>query len=329
VPSNLAVQNVHTNHELTNFSLGWHPQGFIARDVLNQIPTPNETGVYWVNDQAGAFNVHRSDGLGSLRADGTPSLGLNFQASKNAFLCEEYAYHVKVTDRERKNADSVLSLEQSRIRRATGILMSDLELRVATLLRTTGNYTGATTNFLTLSGANQWNNASYVSQPSGQQSNIIKRFMDAFEVIRANTGGYDPTHVIIPPAVERVMVNDPGLTQNQYYVQEGLLSKPRNLGATFLGLQVLRPRPMYTTSVENTATTTYTDVWGKDVILFYKGDSNTLDDLMFGALFLNQDWTVLSWRRDDLKSDFHEQSIIEDHRLVANQCGYLLQTAVA
>ena len=64
------VSGVHINAELTSLSLGYHPDGMIAEQVFPVIPVKHESDTYWKWDKGQAFNQLRSDGYGSLRANG-------------------------------------------------------------------------------------------------------------------------------------------------------------------------------------------------------------------------------------------------------------------
>ena len=148
--------DVHVNAALTNLALGYHPQGLIARTIFPVIPVMKESDKYYVWNKQDAF-VRKN----TLRADGAESSTVGFRLSTDSYQCEEYALNTFVTDRQIKNADSVLNLKNAKQRRLQGLLEIDLEVRVATLLQTLGTW--ATTNRNTLSGADQFDTASFAA----------------------------------------------------------------------------------------------------------------------------------------------------------------------
>src|SRR5258707_7341025 len=208
-PGNFSVRGVHINQALSQLSVGFMPQGMVAEQIFPVLPVTHESDAYWVWDKGQAFRTERSDGKGTLRPDGAPSKQVNFGGTAKLYTAEEYAAKVRVTDRERSNADSALRLEVSKMTRAQKLVLWEQEIRVASLLTTSTNY--AAGNTVTLSGTSQWNNASFASQTAGTQS-IIEQNVDAGrEAVRLATGGLEANTIIIPRAVARVIKRDVGV----------------------------------------------------------------------------------------------------------------------
>lgn len=320
------VANLHISAPLTNFALGYHPTGFIAEDLFNVLPVARENDLYyeWLMDQA--FRLERTDGFYTLRADGSAAREEDFGATPHSYLAYEFALRTKITDRQRQNADVVLDLERSKTRRVMDKLLLDQELRVATIATTASNY--ASSNKITLSGANQWNSSSFASQTTGEQSVIQQRVDDAKEAIRIATGGLEANTIVLPPAVERVVARDVGVVEQLKYTHADLTVTPNRLGATLWGLNVLRPRGSYTSTIEG-ETATYSDVWGKNVVICYRDPSPAVDSQTFGMIFRNQPVQVRSWRDESIRSWFYEPSIIQFEGIIAKGCGYLITAAIA
>lgn len=318
------ARGVHINQPLTNLSLGYHPTGMVAEQIFPPIPVAHESDYYYVYDKAQAFRVERSDGYGSLRADGARSLLEEFGATPALYQAEEFARRTRITDRQRANQDAVLNLEVSKLRRIQDKLLLDQELRVASLLTTAANW--ASSNKTTISGTNQWNNASFNSQ-AGTFSVIEQEFDNGREAIRQATGGKEANVAIIPAAVARVMKRDIGVRQSIQYTHSDILTNGA-LPDTLWGLKVIEPAAIYDTSVEGESFAG-ADVWGKNVILAYVDPNPGLDSLTLGLIFRARPWQVKQWRDEEVESTFYEASLVQAEKAVSYDCGYLIQSCIA
>ncbi len=309
------VNEVHENAALSNVSIGYHPKGMIADRVFPVIPVMHETDIYYTWDKD--MGLRFIDGL---RADGTESKTVSYNVSKSTYSCEEYALKVKVTDREVKNADSVLRLETSKTKRVTGQLLLGQERRVAALLTTQANYPAS--NRVQLSGVSQWDNASFAGS-------IEKDFDDGKEAVRFGTGGMDPNFAIIPSAVSKVVKRDADIRDLIKYTHADLLVDG-DLPPMLWGLEVMIPKTVYTLSKEGNATQTYVDVWGKHVVLgFNPGAEGSIDTPAFGYIFRNQEFKAFQWYEEKLKTTFIEVSMIQDELLTSNVSGYLMEDVIS
>lgn len=319
-----SVRGVHINQPLTNFSLGYHPTGFVAEQVFPVVPVKHESDDFLVWDKGQAFRVGRADGQGSLRADGAESQIEEFGGTWNSYRAEAYARKTPITDRQRQNADPVWQLEQSKTRRVMDKLLLDQELRVAGPLLLAANY--AASNVTTLSGVNQWNNTSFVSQ-QGTFSVIEEEVDNARKAIRASTGGLEPNVIIIPIEVGRVMKRDIGIREAIKFTHPDILTKG-TLPDTLWGLKVVTPSSMFTTQAEG-ETIALTDVWGKNVIVAYVDPSPSLDTLTLGSIFRARPFQVKQWYQEERESTWYEPSVVQDEMLVSADCGYLMQSVIA
>ena len=322
---NFTVGSVHVNGPLTQLSLGYHPQGMIAEQVFPVLAVNHESDLYYKWDKGQAFRVGRSDGSASLRADRSRAKRLNFGATLDSYTAQEYALEDTISDREAANQDTPLNLAASKIRRLQDLILMDYELRVANIATTTGNYAAA--NFTTLAGANQWNNASFVSNTNGQHSVIAGEIFTGKNAVRASTGGLVPNTIVIPYAVAMVVANDPGLIDLIKYTRSDLLVEDL-LPPRLWGMDVLIPRGEYTAGVEGEAVT-LSDVWGKNVVMFYKDPNPGLDSLTFGLTMRARPWQVKTYREEAEDSTVYRPSFVQAEKLVTADCAYLINACIA
>ncbi len=322
-PANMTSRSVHQSIPLTNLSIGYHPTGMIAEKVFSVFKVKKENDNYYKWDKGQAFRVDRTDGYGTLRADRSRPKRRNYGATEAGYVAEEFALETGISDREYSNADSALQLELSKTRRVQDEILLDQEIRVAATCLNIANNAGS----ITLSGTSQWNNAGFVSQTSGQHSAIYGEFEAGKDTIRKNTGGLFPNTVVIPYSVAAIMKNDPGLEDLVKYTHPDLMEQGL-LPRTLWGMRVLIPTVVYTTSVEGEPYVG-NDVWGKNVWMGYINPEPGLDILTYGLILRAREWQVKSYRVEEEDSTIFRPSILQAEALIAADCGYLIQSAIA
>lgn len=308
------VKGVHISAPLSELSIGYHPVGFVAERVAKVVPVNNENDLYYLWDRGDALRE-----IDTLRADGTSARQLDYGFSTAAYVAEEYAAKVRITDRQRKNADSPLQLEVSKIRRVQDTVLLGQERRVANLFTTSTLPSGS---FVTLSGANQWNNASFVGS-------IEQNIDTGTETIRIALGGLNPSTVIFPKAVAKVAKRDSKIRDLIKYTHADLLVDGE-LPPKLWGLDIIMPSVSSVTSIENpSATLSPADIWGKNVTILYVTDNPGLDIVTAAYVFRAQAWVVRTWRDEEIRSQFYEPSIVQAEKLIAGIAAYQIAAAIA
>lgn len=323
---NFGVRQVHQSIPLTQLSVGYHPTGLVAESVFPVFKVVHENDTYYKWDKGMAFRLDRTDGNSTMRADKTRPRMLNFGATLDSYVAEEFALETGVSDRELANQDSALNLQVSKVRRVQDLILLEQELRVATICRATGNNSGSVTN----AGATQWNNASFASLTTAQHSAIKAQIETAKESIRTATGGLLPNVIVVPREVWAVMVNDAGLAdliKFNFSPAQDLLSSDF-LGGTLWGMKLLVPTGMYTSSIEGEAFSA-TSIWGKDVWMGYVNPNPGLDALSYGMIFRSREWQVKTYRDEFTDTTIYRPSIVQAEKLITKDCGYVIKAAIA
>ena len=311
------LRSVHIHQPLTNMSVGYHPEGMIAEQVAAVVPVAKESDFYYIWNKSDA--LRRVD---TRRADGTRANRVDYGYSRAVYACDEYALEMQITDRQRRNADSELKLELAKIRRLQDSIKLDQESRVADLYTTTANYAG--TNFATLSGVNQWNNASFV----GSIETVLD---DARETVRKLTfSNARPNMVILPEAVAKVVKRDSKVREILKYTHSDLLVNG-DLPPTLWNMKVVIPSVVENTNREvfGSDTAVGADVWGKHVVLTMRPTAPSLDTLAHVYIMRNRDALVETWRDEPTSSNWYRVGYIQVEHLVSNVAGYLLRDVIA
>jgi hypothetical protein len=311
------LRSVHINEALTNMSVGWMPKGLIAERVVAVVPVKNESDFYYIWNKGDA--LRRVD---TRWGDGTRANQVDFGYTIESYLCHGYGLETKITERQRKNADSILRLELAKTRRVQGLILLDQENRVADLLTATTSY--ASTNRVTLSGTDQWNHASFAG-------NIEKVFDDAKEAARLNSfNNMAPDLAIIPAAVAKVIKRDAMVRELIRYTQSDLLVNG-DLPPTLWNMQVVSPAGVQAADREvfGADAPTPSDIWGKHVVLTMRPEAPALDTPAHCYIFRAQDVRVEQWRETAVQSDFYRVSYIQTEKVVSNVGGYLIKDVIS
>lgn len=309
----LSAKNVHQDAVLTNLAIGYHPSGFVAEEILPVVKVQNESDKYYTwNRQEAFYNPNQG---WTLRADKTAAHELSFQASTSTYTAEEYALKTAVSDREKGNADSVLRLREAKMRRIQDLLMLDQERRVANLLTTYGNY--ASGHATTLTDSDQWDDS------SGSDTITIESDLDTGKEQVRSAIGMEPTEILFPAAVAKVVKRDSDIRDLIKYTQSDLLVNG-DLPPTMFNMNVHIAGTTYTGTAKG-ADASYSDVWSDYVVMIANGGrANLIDEPSFGKILRARDWKVRTWRDEEIASEYIETSVIQDEKITSSYCGYLI-----
>jgi len=310
----LQPSKVHIDAALTNLSIAYVPEGFVADQVMPVLKVNKESDKYFKWNRGNALRVPNS-----LRADGSESSKVEFDLTKNnTYQCEEYALNADITRRQRDNADNILNLRASKTRLVKNLLMRDREKRVASLLTTTGNYDAAVR--VTLAGVTQWNNSGFVGS--------IEKDVDTGKEAIRSLIGEEPNIIIIPAAVAKVIKRDDGVREVLKYTHSDLLVNG-DLPPVLWNMKVIIPTAIEITSIKGHATTTTADVWGKHVVMTYVPANGSIDTPAHAYTLRCRNFQVKTWMEDKKDKEVIEVSMMDDEIVTSDISGYLITNAIA
>lgn len=99
------MRQVHYDKYLTNISLGYKNEAFIADQIFKTVPVDKQSDKYYVFGME-AFKVHDD-----VRAPGTESTDIDFTWSSDSYFLEGHAKGTWIPDEEYANADEVIAQE--------------------------------------------------------------------------------------------------------------------------------------------------------------------------------------------------------------------------
>lgn len=307
------LNTVHIDAALSNLSIAYRNQKFVADQVMPIIKVKKESDRYYVWNRGNGFRVPKT-----LRSDGAESNKITLKVSDEGYHCEEYALNIDLTDRQKANADNVLNLRKNKMTFIQDLVLLDREKRVSTLLTTLGNYDSAVR--ITLSGSNQWNDDSFVGS--------IEKDIDTGKEAVRTLAGIEPNTIIIPAAVAKIIKRDSMVRELIKYTQNNLLVNG-DLPPTLWNLKVVIPTAIEITSLEGASSTVTADVWGKHVVLTYIPTGGSLETPAHSYTFRARAFQVKSWREEKKSKEVIEVGVIDDEKITSDISGYLIKDAIA
>jgi hypothetical protein len=250
---------------LTNMALGYIPSltQFVGRQVAPSVPVGAQDGSYNIFPRGEWLRVQ-----GKKLANAEPAPLGGFKFSKGTYSVDEYGLAANWTARDLNNAAvggiSPAKLKQMKTEFVTFQAHLSLEIDIAAVVRTGANWT--TTH------------AGVASGPTGTQflrwddaaSNPISDVKDWKEEMRAATG-FKPNKMMLPIPVKDALAEHPDIIDRiKYTGSNGSPAKVnlQTLAELFELDQIIVPEGVKNTANEN-ATDAISDIWGKDVFLFF------------------------------------------------------------
>lgn len=299
------ISKVRFDAMLTDVSVQYRPGTHIADRVLPGVPVRNRSDFYWVYDKS-RFNIPNAKRETRSRYN-----QIDWTMTRDSYFTEQYGLEQPIDDQERRNAVSPLDLDVDSTEILTDQLLNAREQRVANLVRNTANVT----QNVTLAGTAQWSDA--------VNSKPVNDVAAARRTIQAATG-FIPNSMLIPYQVfEYLMINQ----QVMSYLAEGALVDEQVLSRIFRIPNVIVGSVLYNTAREG-QTEVLSDVWGKDVLIYYAEPRPGLKKPSFGYQMIAQDLQTFRYRQDEIDSDIIRVTEIRGEKLVAPQLGYLIKNAI-
>jgi hypothetical protein len=284
------------------------PEGYLADQVLPPVPVQKESAAYWVYDKS------RLDAPDSKRAPRSEYNRIDWNVTTDTYLAEQYGLEGEIDDEERKNAASPLDLDVDTTEIVTDMVLNNREKRVADLVTSTA----VITQNVTLTGTQQW------SDPA---SDPLANATTARTTIYGAAPGYTPNTMLMGYKVFEALKNHADIKEIVKYTERAIITR-QILAAVFEVDEVLIGKVSRRISKEG-ATDAFTDVWGKDVLFFFKESRPSLKRASFGYQMRQNDLKVFRYREDKRDTDVIRVSEKQDEKIVSPNLAYLIKNAVA
>ena len=300
--------DIHVDQAMTNLAISYRNPGFIADQVMPIVPVKKESDKYF------KFSKEELRNIESLRAIGAKSHEVNWDVTSETYSAEEYALSMLVADRIVNNSDMPVRPRITTTKKLVDWLRLGYEKRVQKIAQDTANVTGSA------AASPKWD---------GTSPTIETDVDTAKKSVRQNAGVM-ANRILLSADVKDVVKKDSTVRNLIRYTMPaaaGLLTSGE------LPPVLWNLKTVIGNSIENTATEGQTnviaDVWNDNVLVYYVEANLAIDVLTYGyTLRVKQkgklDILVVTWREDARKGDMLEASMIQDEKVVAEECAYLI-----
>lgn len=306
----LVQQDVVVDPALSNVSIKYTNDTFIADMVLPMVKVSKQTGKYYIYDKSN-LRIDKT-----ARAAGSGANEIDFGvAPTGTFACDDHALKGFVADEIQDQADAALNPLVDETETVTEKLLLDREQNAATLLTSTSNLTQNTT----LASTAQWSDYN--------NSDPIGDVRTARTTIHQNTFK-KPNTLIMSKLVFDTLIDHPAIIERIKYSQLGVVT------AELLARVLQVEKIIVGEAGQNTAVEGQTDVlayvWGKHAIVAYIAPQIRIKMLTLGVTFTYSQRLVKRWRDEDREGTYVR--IGQDNyvqKIIAAAAGYLIKNAIA
>lgn len=153
MPASFAGSTIHVDKPLSTLATAYVNNELIGLKIVPEIMVEKTSDKFHKRNKANGLRITDQPIVGNLEVPAQIDQGV----TQSTFACEDYALQAKVSVRDQGNADAPLNLMQDAALDVASRLRLAQEMRIASLLQTSGNYNS--NNVSTLSGADRWDSA--------------------------------------------------------------------------------------------------------------------------------------------------------------------------
>ncbi len=312
------VQKVHIDQALTNISIGYKNEQYIADQIFLPVPVGKQSDKYYVY---GKERFRQND---DRRAPGTEANEINWTLSNDQYYCEGHALRHAIPDEERSNADDEFQLEADATELVTEGILLNKEVDAASKLLDASNYDAGLSMTLGSAGAPaKWSDFT--------NSDPLRDVAKAKEAIHKKSGLRANTLILAEP-VFNVLQMHPKLVDIIKYVQRGIVTM--DLMAAAFGVEkILVGSALKSTAMNPGQEDILAYIWGNAAILAYIPSRPGKKIPALGYSFMwNKDGQgavqVRQWYEQGRRATIIEAERWYDQKIVSSVAGFLFADCV-
>ena len=319
-----SLPELHVNRALTDMSIAYRNESFIADMVAPPIPVQKRSDLYFVYNPATFLRGGGTDVSGrsvAIRRPGTVANTIDYDVSTSPFNCEQLAERVFVPWADIRIADNPLDPKIDANIVANDTLRLANETQVANLVGAISNYASANQVSLT-TGATGTSWAQYASANSNPFLNIENGRIAIFKgLVKAANA------ILFSIETALVLADHPNYKDLYKFTSVDGMTRGQ-LVSNIRGLDVLIGEQQATTSAEGAATVTTGSLWvgsdgNPDAVIYYRNASvgprtvqsfRTFDapDDRTGAIGFN----TIEYTSDERDGIFIETRVTRDYKAI-------------
>lgn len=312
------TQKVHIDKALTNISIGYQNEAYIADQIFKEVPVDKQSDRYYVY---GKEMFRQND---DLRAPGTEANEITWTLSDDTYYCEGHALRTPVADEEKQNADDGFDLEADGTELVTEGILLNKEVDAASKVVNPVNYHADLKVTMGAEGAPaKWSDY--------EASNPILDVKKAKEAIHKKSGVRANTLIISEP-IFNILTLHPKLLDIIKYVQRGIVTL--DLMKVAFGVDnILVGSALKSTATNPGQADVLQYIWGNSAILGYVPKSPGKKTIALGYSFMwNKDGQgavqVRKWYEEGRRATLVEAERWYSQKMVSNVAGYLFSDVI-
>jgi len=308
-----SLNQLHVDEALTQISIAYRNQAFVAEEVLPVVPVMNKNDVFFKFSKQ-HFRSYKDAYAAGQRAQ---QIEVDLDA-RGFYMADGHALEDSITDDEREQADPGAQLEVEKTEKLTNIIALNEEIYLFTQVITSSNITQNST----LSGTSQWSD--YIN------SDPVAEVLKQRRTVQQQIGDF-PNHLLLSQTVLDTLANHPRILDRVKYTANGARNQldEQDLARVFKVEKVLVAAALYQASNEGEADS-LGYIMGKNALLFYRPPRPGIRVPSLGYTFF---WAkrsgVLRWRELSLESDFIRVKKYYAQQLIAPNAAFLWINATA
>lgn len=302
------LRDVHVNRPLSNISIAYRNEVYIAEQIFPLVPVEKKSDVYFLYPKQAWFRDRVQP-----RAPGTKAMRDDYAVTTASYVCLTYALAKEIPDEVRANADAPIRPDVEATEFVTDGLLLGLERRVATLVTACANWSAASNPGTT------WDNDT--SDPWQDIDTCVDAVVQSI--------GRMPNVAVMGWPVWKALRNHPDFLDRVKYTRASGRLEPGDLQSWFGFDKVLVGTSIYDNSTEGASTTNHTHIWGKHFWVGYVAPNPGLMTPSAGYVFQWGARKIERFRMDEEKSDVITVEHCVDEVISASDAAAIMATAVA
>jgi len=303
------LQDVRYDPILSNVSVSYTNDDYIAEQVLPVVKVSRPTGKYFTYDTS-KFRIAES-----LRGMGSSAKEVDYGLSQStAFVVKEYALKELVPVELVEQSDNALSPEMDATENVTEKLLVQKEKALADYMASESNLT----NHTTLSGTSQWSDY--------ESSDPIDDVRDAKAEVHAKIFK-EPNTLILGKETYNKLIDHPDIIDRIKYSALGVATTDL-LARLFDVDRVIVGAAGYESATEGQSSS-LSYIWGKHAWVAYITPRPGIKKISFGYHFKDKNRTTDKWFDNDRKGTFVRVTDRYTREIVSVDCVYFIKDAVA
>lgn len=305
---------LHTDQLLSNVSIKYKNDSYIAQEMLPQVPVKKDSDLYRIFDRN--FRLPET-----IRSSKGVAREASFDVTTGQYILVQHSLKDYVSDRDAENYD-ISDLRADTTEFLTDKILLRLENDVANLFvnqTSTGNTNASWSLKHSLSAAQQWSLDSVTSNPIPQ--------MDTAATVILENSGKVANYAMVPHRCLIAAKNHSSVIDRIKYTSADIT--PAMIAGLFDVPQLLVGKAVIETTEEGATTTSISAIWGDNVFVGYKPAKASPLAPSAGYIFMNNIPMTKRWRVEERQSEAIEVNLHFQAKVVASLCGYLLQDVLA